>query len=92
MTEQYKEAQKRLAESKSGSQSSRELESSFTELTRKIDGYKRQLDEKDDQNRKLQDEMSALRKKAANVEGDTAAKNAVIKRLSTFIKRNWMTL
>lgn len=48
MTEQYKEAQKRLAESKSGSQSSRELESSFTELTKKIDGYKRQMTDKDE--------------------------------------------
>lgn len=92
LTETNKGVIKQLAESKSGSEAVRVLESELADMRSKLNGYERQIAEKDGQNRSLQDEISSFRRKAANVDGETTAKKEVIKKLCAFIKRSWMTL
>ena len=87
-----KQLLEQLAESKSGSQAARTLESEFTDLRSRINGYERQLAEKDSVNKSLADEISTYRRKAAGVEGEAAAKKEAIKKQSAFIKRSWMSL
>lgn len=77
----------RSSESKSGLQASRTLEAEFADLRSKLNGYERQLAEKDNLNRTLTDEISSLRKKATSFDSEMAAKKEAIKKLSASIKR-----
>lgn len=55
LTDTNKQLGERLAEAKSGSQASRALEAEFNDLRNKMNGYEKQLAEKENTNRTLAD-------------------------------------